>query len=650
MECPGCRTLNRPTARLCRECGTTLAPPVAPVDVPVPPVSQPDIANVSGTSVSGPSDSQTTVPATAAHEVASTAVAEVAGAPIEAPVSAETRTGAEPASAVEPGGATTGVTARPAGESPQSEGPPEGGSEPVIAVADPPKLPGQAVGLLETGTVVLERYELLEVLEPIEGRQRAIASDRNCHLQCWNCSSLGNQEHDEFCNGCGASLSDRRVLVWRSGRDDALWLGACNTVKGGVGSLLLPTVEASEAAPDGEGTVVCEMPSGVRASEAAGLDGPSIDRWLRISCQAVEDLATAGLAVNIATEHLLISNGRYILSGVECLSLDGSPSKKNSFEAIGQIAVQLSTGSTDLAQLSRSQLPGPLMQAINGMLNGGITTVATLTEILDARPSPARVPRVAGQSDVGMRRKNNEDGLAYWQGLTVLEGIPNPVGLYAVADGMGGGANGERACQVVLETLMGAISTSILSSATLRANSVPEGSATALLRDAVLAADRALKEEGKGLPYMGATITVALVIGNIATIANVGDARTYLFNKSSGLRQVTDDHSVVWERVKSGAITKAQIQDQTDRNVITRAIDNISVLTDKDVDVFRETLVPGDIMLQCSDGIWEMISDETIEGELRATTVLEDACSAMVVKANAAGGEDNATVLLVALG
>jgi protein phosphatase len=149
---------------------------------------------------------------------------------------------------------------------------------------------------------------------------------------------------------------------------------------------------------------------------------------------------------------------------------------------------------------------------------------------------------------------------------------------------------------------------------------------------------------------MGATITVALVIGNIATIANVGDARTYLFNKSSGLRQVTDDHSVVWERVKSGAITKAQIQEQTDRNVITRAIDNTSVLTAKDVDVFRETLVPGDIMLQCSDGIWEMISDETIEGELRATTVLEDACSAMVVKANAAGGDDNATVLLVALG
>jgi protein phosphatase len=113
---------------------------------------------------------------------------------------------------------------------------------------------------------------------------------------------------------------------------------------------------------------------------------------------------------------------------------------------------------------------------------------------------------------------------------------------------------------------------------------------------------------------------------------------------------VTDDHSVVWERVKSGAITKAQIQEQTDRNVITRAIDNTSVLTAKDVDVFRETLVPGDIMLQCSDGIWEMISDETIEGELRATTVLEDACSAMVVKANAAGGDDNATVLLVALG
>ena len=646
MECPSCRTMNRSTARLCRECGTILAPTLAPATVQGSPVSQPDAVDASGTSASGPIEPQATVPATATNEVTTGVVDEVIGARLEPPTPDVTGTGL--AAHDEPGPSTQSANQAREGVDPKSS--PGESAEPEVVPVVSPEVPGHAVGHLETGTVVLERYELLEVLDPIEGRQRAIASDRKCHLQCWNCSSRANQEHDEFCNGCGASLSDRRVMVWRSGRDDTLWLGACNTVKGGVGSLLLPTVEASETSPDGTGTVVCEMPSGVQASEAGGLDGASIDRWLRISCQAVEDLATAGLAVLITTEHLLLSNGRYILSGIECLSLNELPSKKISFEAIGLIAVQLSTGSTDLTQLSRTQLPGPVVQAINGLLNGGISTVANLTLVLDAKPSPARVPRVAGQSDVGMRRKNNEDGLAYWQGLTVLEGIPNSVGLYAVADGMGGGANGERACQVVLETLLGEVSSSLLSSATLRANSVPEAPATALLRDAVLAADRALKEEGKGLPYMGATITVALVIGNIATIANVGDARTYLFNPASGLRQVTDDHSVVWERVKSGAITKAQIQDQTDRNVITRAIDNTSVLTAKDVDVFRETLIAGDIMLQCSDGIWEMISDETIEGELRATTVLEDACSSMVVKANAAGGDDNATVLLVAIG
>ncbi len=648
MECPGCLTVNRPTARLCRECGTTLAPPVPPGEVPPLSASQADNPDVSGTPVSGSIDHEATLLATATSEVAITVVAEVIGAPIKPPMPDVTGTGGSQASPGETGASTHRVN--PAGEGQEPEVAPEQGSERVVALVASPELPDHEVGQLEVGALVLERYELLEVLDPIEGRQRAVASDRKCHLQCWNCSSRANEEGHEFCNGCGASLSDGRVMVWRSGRNDALWLEALQNVKGGAGRLLLPTVEVSETETDGMGTVVCEMPSGVRASETGGLDGPSIDRWLRISCHAVEDLATVGLAVTITPERLLLSNGRYILSGIECLSLNGLPSKKNSFEAIGQIAVQLSTGSTDLAQVSRTQLPGPVVQAIGNLLNGGIGTVANLTEILDAKPSPARVPRVAGQSDVGMRRKNNEDGLAYWQGLTVLEGIPNPVGLYAVADGMGGGANGERACQVVLETLLGEVSSSLLSSATLRANSVPEAPATALLRDAILAADRALKEEGKGLPYMGATITAALVIGNIATIANVGDARTYLFNTASGLRQVTDDHSVVWERVKSGAITKAQIQDQTDRNVITRAIDNTSVLTATDVDVFRETLIAGDIMLQCSDGIWEMISDETIEGELRATTVLEDACSSMVVKANAAGGDDNATVLLVAIG
>lgn len=147
--------------------------------------------------------------------------------------------------------------------------------------------------------------------------------------------------------------------------------------------------------------------------------------------------------------------------------------------------------------------------------------------------------------------------------------------------------------------------------------------------------------EARGL---GSTVTAALVIDDQAFIANVGDSRTYLFRDGT-LSRVTTDHSLVERLVEAGQIDRDEVYDHPNRNLIYRSLG--AGRSEVEVDVFTEHLRPGDALLLCSDGLWEMVRDSQAESILSEVSDVTEACELLIQRANENGGEDNITAVLL---
>ena len=283
---------------------------------------------------------------------------------------------------------------------------------------------------------------------------------------------------------------------------------------------------------------------------------------------------------------------------------------------------------------------------LDGSAVQGDQVVSELSPV--SLPAPAApVPRplrlaVAARTHPGRVRELNEDSLStltlslvfetQWQGCG---------GLYVVADGMGGHDGGEVASRLAVQAINAALVPTIPS---LAAAAAPAEELAALLTRAVLAANQSILDAGQVRGSdMGSTVTLALVVGDTAHIANVGDSRTYHWSGNL-LRRVTDDHSLVWSLVRAGQITEDEIYSHDMRNYIYR---NLGAKPALDVDTFIQPLAPGDRLLLCSDGLWEMVRSEGIETVLNATPDPQAACDLLIEHANQAGGEDNITVIVV---
>jgi protein phosphatase len=221
-------------------------------------------------------------------------------------------------------------------------------------------------------------------------------------------------------------------------------------------------------------------------------------------------------------------------------------------------------------------------------------------------------------------------------------------GLYLVADGMGGRAGGEVASALAVQTIDEAVQRNLekFQAADLTTRRI-------LLADAIKAASLKIYERALELPqYRGMGTTACLLWipppcegvqnGNVALIAHVGDSRCYLL-RAGLLYQITDDHSLVNEQLKSGLIKRAEAAQSQMRNVITRCV---GYQEDEEVDTLPLALFSGDRFLLCSDGLTNKVHDWEIAERLGLGN-LGEAPRDFVALANQRGGEDNITVLVV---
>ena len=303
----------------------------------------------------------------------------------------------------------------------------------------------------------------------------------------------------------------------------------------------------------------------------------------------------------------------------------------------------------------------------------------------------------ADKTDVGKQREQNEDNV-YKRVESSGEG---DMGLFIVADGMGGYQAGEVASRLTVTTISKNLDslfqpfseqpTIQLDRASLQASGTaatapdnrtqPEdnafGSHTTFqgwgservgadenktrklsetqssvviedrLRTAIQEANKAILQYGESKSSargLGSTITAALIQNDQAYIANIGDSRTYLF-RDNHLQKLTEDHSLVAKLVESKQITDEEVYTHPQRNLIYRSLG--AGHRNVEVDIFHEVLRPGDRLLLCSDGLWEMVHHQDLEKLLKEQSNPQALCDKLIALANMNGGEDNITAIVV---
>jgi protein phosphatase len=245
---------------------------------------------------------------------------------------------------------------------------------------------------------------------------------------------------------------------------------------------------------------------------------------------------------------------------------------------------------------------------------------------------------------VGRVRTHNEDVLLAFQGeLAGLESMPH-FGLFVVADGMGGHALGERASGIAARTVAKEALSQIVPFLLAMPDSDPDRpSLLEIMEQAMNAANQAVFA---GVPEGGGTtLTCALLIGEQLVLSHVGDSRAYLIMPDS-FEQLTRDHSLVQRLQELGQLSAAEAAVHPQRNVLYRAVGQGDGL---EVDVESHRLPPGGSLLLCSDGLWGLVPNERIQMLIRQAPNLQAACEALVAAANAAGGPDNITAVMVQL-
>lgn len=275
-----------------------------------------------------------------------------------------------------------------------------------------------------------------------------------------------------------------------------------------------------------------------------------------------------------------------------------------------------------------------------GFTSGNVFTKAfsgAVAESAALRPVSFNLGRL---SDVGKTRQLNEDSLFAVDLTRSKLSVNHPVAIMVVADGMGGHAAGEVASGMIVDFIAQKAAAELGSAAGLAGGRDWQE----WLKQVVLATNQALLEQRQQMGTdMGSTLVMAVMDGCKAYLAHVGDSRIYLVN-ADGAKPLTNDHSLVGKLVSSGMITPAEVRTHPQRNIVLRTMGDKAQL---EVETSVHTLKPGDRLLLCSDGLWEMVEETELQKIVMSAASPQEACVRAVDAANAHGGEDNISVIIL---
>lgn len=239
--------------------------------------------------------------------------------------------------------------------------------------------------------------------------------------------------------------------------------------------------------------------------------------------------------------------------------------------------------------------------------------------------------KVVCKTDVGLRRDQNQDSFLYDEEL----------GLYCVADGMGGHRGGEVASSMAVKTMLEFVRG-------VRTQNRKYGAREVLTRGYEEASSKIFDKshiESPELHGMGTTLVTALKEADSLFIGNVGDSRAYLYSQER-MWQLTEDHSLVNEQLRAGLVKEEDLPRLTNRNVITRSV---GFEREVQVDIIERPMLKGDLYLICSDGLCGLVDDQVIVDSIKKHGIdnAEAIVTDCIEQAKAAGGDDNVTVMVI---
>jgi len=476
---------------------------------------------------------------------------------------------------------------------------------------------------------------------------------------CPRCYSVTEATDSRHCARCGQAYTNGgaayTTLLAREALDPQRFAMAAQLVTREVAHTAVITPVAVFVDTSFEPVRYFQIEPRITGGLAAGLDVPQplddVLTWGTTLARGLAHLHARGVFVErVAAERVVLDDesGHWVcLDNIYVAPPQGDPEAGQravaNIRGLAHLLLTWATGSTKLKACS--ELPEPvgrlLLQALKGepalTAEGFAVALERAREQLTGQRRLSL--RVGARTDVGQMRKLNEDSLIVLDLSKEFAALKAAVGVFGVADGVGGNAAGDVASQLTVKTLT-RYGDDLRRSAAAR--QLPD--ARAWITQAAMAANEAVYAEREAMSSdMGCTLVMGVIVGGAATVLNAGDSRAYRLG-SRGIRQITTDHSVVQRLVEIGQLRPEEARHHPQKSVIYRVIGDSLTLG---YDLFDVTLTPGEALLFCSDGLTDMVEDEVVWRTWREASAPQAACDRLVQMANDAGGHDNISVVIV---